>query len=63
MRRLLHALIIWYLRRCAGAFHHNAYGTDGRYVALLTEAEYHNSQNGTRLTDREWNDYYYPVAR
>ena len=40
MRRLIHALIVAYLRRCYGAFHHFPYGPQGRYVVLMREDEY-----------------------
>ena len=36
MRRLIHAVIVAYLHRCHGAFHHGPYG-HGVYVRLLSE--------------------------
>ncbi len=39
-KTLIHRLIGWYLRRCGGAFHRNAYGPDGRYVVEMTELQY-----------------------
>ncbi len=41
MRRQLHRFIVWYLRRCAGAFHFFPYGPKGRYVVLMNETQYH----------------------
>lgn len=40
-KTLVHGLIGWYLRRCGGAFHRNAYGPAGRYVVEMTERQYH----------------------
>jgi hypothetical protein len=41
-RRVIHAMICWYLRRCWGAFHHGPYGAaGGRYVVLMNERQYH----------------------
>jgi hypothetical protein len=37
----LHGAICWYLRRCAGAFHHMQYGPDGKYVVLMSDEQYH----------------------
>ena len=42
MRHLLHKFIVWYLRKCAGAFHVYDYGVIGRYVVLMNEQQYHN---------------------
>lgn len=36
-----HAFIVWYLRKCGGAFHHNRYGVNGIYVAMMSDATYH----------------------
>lgn len=41
MRRIIHKLIQWYLRRCGGAFHTSPYGPKGRYVVLMNEDQYH----------------------
>jgi hypothetical protein len=41
MKHLIHKLICWYLDRCGLAFHHGAYGTQGRYAVLMTEDQYH----------------------
>jgi hypothetical protein len=48
----LHRLIVWYLRRCGGAFHHGPYGEQGRYVELMTDAQY-SRRNLCELTLRE----------
>lgn len=40
MRHAIHKLIVWYLRRCDGAFHCYPYGERGRYVMLMTETQY-----------------------
>jgi len=42
MRTLIHSLIVWYLRRCDGAFHHYPYGPAGRYIVMMSETEYSN---------------------
>jgi len=41
MRHLIHKIVVWYLRRCAGAFHAYPYGPTGRYVVLMTDWQYH----------------------
>jgi hypothetical protein len=41
MKHALHKLIVWYLRRCGGAFHCYPYGERGRYAVLMTERQYH----------------------
>ncbi len=48
MRHIIHKLICWYLRRCAGAFHCYAYGEAGRYVVLMDENCYHDFQKRAR---------------
>jgi len=40
IKRLIHKLITWYLRRVGGAFHHEMHGS-GRYIAILTEEQWH----------------------
>lgn len=40
MRHTIHKLIVWYLRRCGGAFHCYQYGPQGRYVVLMNERQY-----------------------
>lgn len=39
-REFVHGLIVKYLIKCDGAFHHGAYGKDGKYVRLFTDEEY-----------------------
>lgn len=39
-RRVIHKLIVKYLIRCGGAFHHGEYGDSGKYVKLFTDEEY-----------------------
>jgi predicted small secreted protein len=42
--KYLQRLIAWFLgSRCGGAFHNGPYGERGRYVALLTEGQYHRA--------------------
>lgn len=48
MRHLIHKLIVWYLRKCAGVFHAYPYGRSGRYVMLMTDEQYH------QWTSLEW---------
>jgi hypothetical protein len=48
MRHLLHKAICWYLRRCGGAFHCYEYGQNGRYVKLMTDAQYSASERMER---------------
>ena len=43
--RLVHSLIVKYLRKVGGAFHHFQYGKNGRYICVLTEEEYHYVRN------------------
>ena len=43
-RKIVHELIVRYLRKSGGAFHHNEYGPNGRYVALMNDAKYHEYQ-------------------
>lgn len=45
LRVHVHKAIVWYLIRCGGAFHSGAYGEDGRYVKLFTDAEYGDHQS------------------
>lgn len=40
MRGLIHKMIVWYLRRCWGAFHAYPYGPEGRYVVLMTDGQF-----------------------
>jgi hypothetical protein len=45
MKRTLHGLIcdfiVWYLKRCGGAFHFNPYGRhDAGYIVKMNETEY-----------------------
>jgi hypothetical protein len=40
-RRPLHIFYRWYLRESCGGDHHvGPYGPDGRYIVLMTEAQY-----------------------
>ncbi len=39
-RKIIHRLIVKYLIKCGGAFHHGAYGEGGKYVRLFTDEEY-----------------------
>jgi hypothetical protein len=45
IRKLIHWLIVAYLRHCWGAFHASAYGQDGRYVVLMNDQQYHYYTN------------------
>jgi len=45
MALIIHKIIVWYLRHCGGAFHHFAYGPNGRYVVLMNEQQYHDYKN------------------
>jgi hypothetical protein len=41
MRHLLHKAILFYVQRiCGGGFHCNKYGSGGRYVESMSDAEY-----------------------
>lgn len=44
-RRVVHKLIVKYLISCAGAFHHDKYGVNGKYVVLMNEESYHEYNN------------------
>ena len=44
-REIVHTFICKYLISCGGAFHHNKYGVDGRYVVLMSDKMYHEYQN------------------
>lgn len=44
MIKLIHSLIVKYLLSCGGAFHHNEYGENGRYIVIMNEEEYHKFQ-------------------
>ena len=50
MRHMIHKVICWYLRCCGGAFHCYNYGPSGRYVAVMTEAEYAHHNKGKNET-------------
>jgi hypothetical protein len=39
-RKFIHRVIVNYLIKCGGAFHHGEYGVNGKYVVLMTDAEY-----------------------
>ena len=43
-RKHIHKAIVWYLKRCGGAFHSGAYGENGKYVKLFSDAEYNDYQ-------------------
>lgn len=43
-RKVIHGLIVKYLIKCGGAFHHGDYGENGRYVKLFTDEEYGKHQ-------------------
>lgn len=45
IRKLIHRAICWYLGKCGNAFHTYPYGEQGRYVVLMTEANYQNFKN------------------
>lgn len=49
MRRLIHALIVRYLKSCWGSFHHGRYGPEGQYVVLMTDDGYHQYRNHTGI--------------
>lgn len=52
---MLHRFIVWYLRRCAGAFHCFPYGVSGRYVVLMDDDMYHRYTMTIRdCTDDEY---------
>lgn len=44
IRKIIHELIVRYLIRCGGAFHHRPYGENGIYVALMNDSKYHEYQ-------------------
>lgn len=44
-RKIVHGLIVSYLIRCGGAFHHGAYGENGKYVRLFTDKEFNKFQS------------------
>ncbi len=39
-RKIIHGLIVRYLIKCGGAFHHGEYGENGIYIKLFTDDEY-----------------------
>lgn len=45
VRKYIHNAIVWYLKRCGGAFHSGPYGENGKYVALMSDEKYHHYQN------------------
>jgi hypothetical protein len=49
-RKIVHWLIVQYLKSCWGAFHAFPYGSDGRYVVLMNEDQYHHYT----MEVREW---------
>jgi hypothetical protein len=49
MRRAIHRLIVWYLRKSGGAFHCFEYGPDGRYVAMFRDHEYGVAMRACKL--------------
>ena len=49
-KRVIHAVIVSYLRKCAGAFHHFPYGPNGRYVVLMNEGQFHRYQHLARTS-------------
>lgn len=40
IRRHVHSFIVWYLKKCAGAFHHGSYGENGVYVVVMNDEKY-----------------------
>lgn len=52
MKHLWHKIIVWYLRHCWGAFHCYPYGEGGKYVVLMSDADYHTYKNYSELTER-----------
>lgn len=44
IRKHIHKFIVWYLRKCAGAFHHGKYGDNGVYVVVMRDSTYHEYQ-------------------
>ena len=55
-RKIVHRLIVNYLVKCGGAFHHGQYGENGRYVKLFTDSEYAKHQ--TDLSNRSGKRYF-----
>jgi len=54
MKKMIHRLIVFYLRRCSGAFHTFPYGPKGRYVVIMNEIQYNifsNRKNNKPLDD------------
>ena len=50
MKRKIHSLIVhfmaYYLKKhCGGATHVYPYGTEGRYIVIMNEEEYHQFTN------------------
>lgn len=45
LRRHIHKLIVWYLKKCGGAFHSGKYGIEGKYVVLMNDNAYSDFQN------------------
>ena len=45
IRFIIHRLIVKYLRSCGETFHHGRYGRDGKYVTMMSDAEYSEYQN------------------
>lgn len=43
--KIIHTLIFKYLVSCGGAFHHNKYGLNGRYIVLMDEHQYNKYTN------------------
>lgn len=44
MRKYIHKIIVWYLKKCGGAFHSGPYGDNGKYVKLFTDKQYSEYQ-------------------
>ena len=44
IRKHIHNIIVWYLKRCGGAFHHYPYGENGKYIAMMSDKKYHEYQ-------------------
>lgn len=45
VKKHIHNAIVWYLKRCGGAFHNGPYGENGKYVALMSDDQYGRYQN------------------
>lgn len=53
-RKAMHSLIVKYLYKCGGAFHHGEYGVNGRYVKVFTDEQYGQHQNDLVRRKGDW---------